>query len=410
MRVWVNPDKMATLGLTATDVSRGDSGAEPAECRRARSASRRSPTGTDFQYPVNATGRLLEPRAVRRHRPARASPTARCCASATSAASSWARRTTRATRASTASRRPWSSSFLSPGANAVETGERVRTFLDEAKARRSRPASNTASATTPPGSCDAAITEVVAHAVRGDRAGHPRRLRLPPELARDADSAADRAGVDHRHVRAVPAARLLDQHDQHVRPRAGHRHRRRRRDRGGRGGAAQDRPGHEPRKDATIQAMEEVSGPVVAIAFILAAVFIPVALPRRHLRPDLPAVRADHRGLGAALGVQRAVAEPGAERADAAAARRETARRARAAVRRSSTAPSSGPPTRYISGVRLLVRRSVLALVALARLLPRRRWPVQRAARRLPARRGPGRGLRRRSPARRRVARAHASR
>lgn len=32
-------------------------------------------------------------------------------------------------------------------------------------------------------------------------------------------------------------------------------------------------------KEATYRAMKEVSGPVVAIAFVLAAVFIPVALP-----------------------------------------------------------------------------------------------------------------------------------
>ena len=71
--------------------------------------------------------------------------------------------------------------------------------------------------------------------------------------------------------------------------------------------------GMNPR-DATIHAMSEVSGPVVAIACILGAVFIPVAFPRRHLRPDLPAVRADHRGVGDDLGVQRAIVEPRVER------------------------------------------------------------------------------------------------
>ena len=42
-------------------------------------------------------------------------------------------------------------------------------------------------------------------------------------------------------------------------------------------------------------------------------------VPGRHQRPDLQAVRADHRGLGADLGFQRALAESGAERADSAA-------------------------------------------------------------------------------------------
>ena len=59
--------------------------------------------------------------------------------------------------------------------------------------------------------------------------------------------------------------------------------------------------GMKPR-DATISAMREVSAPVVAIAFILAAAFIPVAFLGAHQRPDLQAVRANHRGLRAAVG------------------------------------------------------------------------------------------------------------
>ena len=60
MRIWINPDKMAKVGLTATDVNNavqeqnrqnpaGSLGQPPA------------PRGTDFQYPVNASGRLLDP-------------------------------------------------------------------------------------------------------------------------------------------------------------------------------------------------------------------------------------------------------------------------------------------------------------------------------------------------------------
>ena len=50
--------------------------------------------------------------------------------------------------------------------------------------------------------------------------------------------------------------------------------------------------------------MKEVSGPVVAIALILSAVFIPVALLGGLTGRHVPAVRADDRHLGAALGVQ----------------------------------------------------------------------------------------------------------
>ena len=52
--------------------------------------------------------------------------------------------------------------------------------------------------------------------------------------------------------------------------------------------------------------MKEVPGPVVAIALILSAVFIPVAFMRGHHGPAVPAVRAHDRRLGAHLGVQRA--------------------------------------------------------------------------------------------------------
>ena len=46
MRVWVNPDRMAELGVTATDVSAGHSGSEPAEsCRKFRPAAGASRNG-----------------------------------------------------------------------------------------------------------------------------------------------------------------------------------------------------------------------------------------------------------------------------------------------------------------------------------------------------------------------------
>ena len=60
MRIWINPDKMAKLGLTATDVNN----AIQAQNRQNPAGSIGQPPmpgGTDFQYPVNATGRLLDP-------------------------------------------------------------------------------------------------------------------------------------------------------------------------------------------------------------------------------------------------------------------------------------------------------------------------------------------------------------
>jgi multidrug efflux pump len=60
MRIWVNPDKMAKLGLTATDVSN----AIQAQNRQNPAGAIGQPpvaNGTDFQYPVNASGRLQTP-------------------------------------------------------------------------------------------------------------------------------------------------------------------------------------------------------------------------------------------------------------------------------------------------------------------------------------------------------------
>ena len=71
-----------------------------------------------------------------------------------------------------------------------------------------------------------------------------RRLPVPAELARDADSDGRRAGIAHRHVRGVPAARLLGQHAVALRPDPRHRPRRRRRDRRRRGGRAPHRARH----------------------------------------------------------------------------------------------------------------------------------------------------------------------
>ena len=69
------------------------------------------------------------------------------------------------------------------------------------------------------------------HAARGRRARAAGRVRLPAELARDADPDHRRAGVADRRVRRPAAVRLHDQHADAVRDRARDRHRRRRRDR-----------------------------------------------------------------------------------------------------------------------------------------------------------------------------------
>ena len=77
---------------------------------------------------------------------------------------------------------------------------------------------------------------------------------------------------------AVMAVRGL-QPEQHlaVRPGAGHRHRRGRRHRGAGEHRADDGHAATTSATATIKAMEEVTGPIIAVALVLCAVFVPCA-------------------------------------------------------------------------------------------------------------------------------------
>ncbi len=60
MRVWVDPDKMAKLGLTATDVSDAIN-AQNRQNPAGTLGQAPAPPGTDFQYAVSAQGRLADP-------------------------------------------------------------------------------------------------------------------------------------------------------------------------------------------------------------------------------------------------------------------------------------------------------------------------------------------------------------
>ena len=79
--------------------------------------------------------------------------------------------------------------------------------------------------------------------------------------------------------------------------------------------------GEEPRTAAR-KAMDEVSGPVVAVALVLSAVFIPTAFVSGHHGAVLPAIRPDHRGFDGDLGLQFAHAVTRARRSALAPARR----------------------------------------------------------------------------------------
>jgi len=61
MRVWVDPDKMAKLGLTATDISDAIN-AQNRQNPAGALGQAPAPTGTAFQYAVTAPGRLTDPK------------------------------------------------------------------------------------------------------------------------------------------------------------------------------------------------------------------------------------------------------------------------------------------------------------------------------------------------------------
>ena len=126
---------------------------------------------------------------------------------------------------------------------------------------------------------------------------------------------------------------LLDQHAVAVRARARDRHRRRRRDRR-RGERRATHRGRALAARGDAAAMEEVSGPIIAIALVLCAVFVPVGVHQRAHGTVLSAVRAHHRVLDAHLGVQLADTVARARRRAAPAARRAGGSRRRAWINR----------------------------------------------------------------------------
>lgn len=131
MRVWVDPDKMAKLGLTATDISN----AITAQNRQNPAGSLGqppAPPGTDFEYAVNAPGRLIDPRQfgdiVVRAQPDASLLRIRDVGTVDLGAQTYA-------GFNRLNGEPSGSVivFLSPGSNAVATADQVKAFMEEAK-------------------------------------------------------------------------------------------------------------------------------------------------------------------------------------------------------------------------------------------------------------------------------------
>ena len=222
MRVWVDPDKMAKLGLTATDLSNAING-QNRQNPAGSIGQDPAPPGTDFQYAVNAPGRLADPQQfadiVVRAQPDASLLRIRDIGRVELGAQTY-------TGFSRFNGMPSANVilFLSPGANAVETADRVKAFMDEAK--KNFPAGRRI--------CRSLRFHAVCarrdfrrdyHVARSAQPRDSGGVHFPAELARDADSAADGSRRGHGNVRAFPVAGFHHQHHQYVRFGARDRHR-----------------------------------------------------------------------------------------------------------------------------------------------------------------------------------------
>src|SRR6266852_1544493 len=270
MRVWVNPLKMATLGLTATDLT----AAIQAQNRQNPSGSIGQPpiaSGTDLQYPVNAAGRLVDPQQfgdiVLRAEPDGSLLRIRDLARVELGAQDYK-------TFSRFDQKPASVVlvYLTPGANAVETADRVRRFLDGARpgfpAGLDYRVGFDATRFVKTSIADVVVTLFEAIALVVLVVLQNWRATLIPLLAVPVSIVGTFAlfpllgfSINMTSMFGLVLAIGIVVDDAIVVVEAVHH---------------KIDLGMSPR-DATVQAMDEVSGPVVAIACILAAVFIPVA-------------------------------------------------------------------------------------------------------------------------------------
>ena len=229
MLIQLDPDRMAQLGITVSDVAaavREQNATNPAGPARRGSRRRRAPSS-----------RCRSRRSAGSRRPSSSptsssarGPTARSSGCATSARWCSARGTTISPAGSTAGPTAPLLLYLRPGANALAVKQAVVKRMNELARSFPPGVQYTIPFDTTP-FVTASIKEVVTTLVEAMAARDAGGLHLPPELARDAHPDARRAGQRHRHVPRPAAARLLDQRADAVRAGARDRHRGGRRDR-----------------------------------------------------------------------------------------------------------------------------------------------------------------------------------
>jgi hydrophobe/amphiphile efflux-1 (HAE1) family protein len=131
MRIWLNPDKMTKLGITATDVSTAVQ-AQNRQNPAGAIGQAPSPRGTDFQYAVTAPGRLTNPSQfediVVRAEPDASLVRVRDIGRAELGAQTYS-------GFSRLNGRPSANVivYLAPGANAVQTADQVIAYMESVK-------------------------------------------------------------------------------------------------------------------------------------------------------------------------------------------------------------------------------------------------------------------------------------
>ncbi|HYI93944.1 MAG TPA: multidrug efflux RND transporter permease subunit [Bryobacteraceae bacterium] len=273
MRVWVNPDRMSTLKLNATDIGAAIAGQNQQNPAGAIGQAP-TPQGTDFQYAVSAPGRLTDPaqfeNIVIRSQPDASLLRVRDVGRVELGAQSYG-------SFSRLNGRPSGNViiFLSPGANAVQTADAVKKFMVEAKRTFPTnidyviPYDSTMFVRTAIGDVVTTLVEAVMLVIlvvfiflQSWRATLIPLLTVPvavigtfavfPLLGFSINITSMFGLVLAIGIVVDDAIVVVEAVQRHI-------------DEG------------MSAREATIRAMDEVSAPVIAIAFILAAVFIPVA-------------------------------------------------------------------------------------------------------------------------------------
>ena len=206
MRVWLDPDKLASRNLTAGDVvqvlreqnvqvAAGQIGQPPV------------PNGPGLPVHAEHPRPAGRGRAVRRHHPQDRRRRARSPTSRTSAGSSWAPRARTRLSRWTASRRSGLAIYQLPGSNALDTADRVKAKMEELEdplPRRARLRHRLRHHAVHP----RVDQRGVQHAARRRHPGRRRRPAVPAGLEVAAPARDRRAGVAGRHLRRHGAAGL----------------------------------------------------------------------------------------------------------------------------------------------------------------------------------------------------------